>query len=310
MNARRLTQLTALACMSALSAACGINADDDTVKPSVEVIDHTKSALSNAGGIASVKGTYGPLCHRHNGGDPWSVTFDANGEVTDSTLSVTMNDADCILSVTALVSGSSNPELFVASSPIPMSDAYGEAAGFKNAGQPDPEKALGFYGNAKLSATNFASNFKISLLISDAPSSSQETQSSTYTQTTATEVRADGVQAPNDTLDLSSIAVTIDADDKVLTRGGWVVIGDGDRPATSYTILSSLSESPTFAEVDGAYANADHFEISDEGSHVVPVGNFLSVGDDLTGGFAKWLLLRRAESGVAAYQVIKITFQP
>jgi hypothetical protein len=306
MNARNLTRLTALACLSALSAACGIGADDDhQVKPSVEVIDHTKSALSNAGGLATIKGTYGALCHRHTGGDPWSVSFDANGAVTGGTLSVTMNDADCVLSVTGFMSGAQDPESFDAASPIPMSTEYGAAKGFE-----DADDQLRFYGNAKLSATDFAADFKITLIVSDTPDSSATTQSSTYTQMHASEVSASGVQAPNDTLDLSSIAITVDADDKVLTRTGAVVLADADRAATSYAIVSALAESPTFAQVDAAYAGANAIEISDEASHSVPIESFLSVSDDLTDGLPKWLILRRDESGVAAYQVVKITFQP
>jgi hypothetical protein len=310
----RLTALTTLACLSALSAACSIGSADDTVKPQVEVIDRTRAALSMSGGLTSINGKYGSSCHGRAGLD-WSVAITEGATLAYDALTVTKNDGDCKLSVTDIVGsgpeGSPAPvytaKLEGQASPIEMAPTFATAKPFL-----DGDDVFTFYGNATVSTETFAGNFTITLLVSDTADASSTLQSgSTYAEVSADEVTASDVLPPDSSVTLSSVSISIDADDKVLSRSGNVIIGStGDRQATHYAVVSSLAADPTFAQVDAAYEGATSAAFVDAAPWSLSVENILPVTTDLTGGFSQWLILRRDEGGVPAYKVVKITFTP
>lgn len=315
--ARKLTALTGLAFLSVFSAACGMGADDK-VHANVEVINHTKSALT-AGGIASVNGTYSAACHGRasDGSDTWSVAVAQDALLDYDLLAVDKNDNDCVLKLTELkmsddtilTAESGSP---LAASPISMSTSYGSPKSFID----EALDQFHFYGNAKHNAADFSGNFTISIVVSDVPDTDDtaSTNNGSFATVSASSVTASDVHAPDATLNVSSISYSLDSDDKVLSASGNVVVGTaGDYDATDWAVVAEADLVPagsslTFDEVDAAW-NAASTKTT-FGSYSIPASNFLSAGNDLTGGYSKWLILRRDEGGVPGYQAIKITFSP
>ena len=152
-----------LGCPSGCTSVSG-----ERVTPRFELINHTASAL-DAATILGIAGRYGGACEGRAaaGTDPWTVSM--SGGLAADELSVRTNDGDCVLTLEAVIT---NGGTYVGSPAIALDhgDVYSPAASlFAIDGQ-----ALSFYGNAKINALTFATDFTISLLVSDRPSATDE----------------------------------------------------------------------------------------------------------------------------------------
>jgi Ice-binding-like len=153
--------------VSLLSCPSGCSSgSDEGLTPRFELINHTASAL-NVATVAGITGTYGGGCEGRAaaGTDSWTVSL-SGGPAADE-LSVRTNDVDCLLTLEAIIT-SGGTYIGTPSIALEASDTYSpSASAFAISGQ-----ALAFHGNAKISALTFATDFRISLLVSDEPRAS------------------------------------------------------------------------------------------------------------------------------------------
>ncbi|MDP9036397.1 MAG: hypothetical protein M3O50_16475 [Myxococcota bacterium] len=138
------------------------------------VVAHTTSQGLTAGAIQWINGTYGAACILTPGG-AWSARVSGSNAMTNSTLRVVKNNTACVLSVTALMAD----QIYTGTPSIAMTTAYqGSASVFRAAG------AVAFYANALLSATTFASDFIVSVLVSSDATAGTAGNTSTLQQNT------------------------------------------------------------------------------------------------------------------------------
>lgn len=163
-----------------------------------------------------------------------------------------------------------------------------------------------FYGNAKIDTATFASSFVIDLLVSDQPSQITGSKTATYASSAGT-AQSDLVAPPNYTFDLSTLSVAVDVDKVVTSTTGGLTLASGGRDASGYVVdPGTLPNAPTFTDFDAAYLAGAEVAVSSV-NPLVPASALLSVGTKLP--TVRTVLLRRSQSGVVAYQAIKITFQ-
>jgi hypothetical protein len=281
----------------ALSAAACAPSGPDSVWARAEVVDRTTQRLS-VGALTSINGTYGGACMERSGG--WSVRVSGVDPLTNPALSVVTNDTACVLTVTSLVAD----QTYTASPSFDLTASYqGTASEFQAAA------TTAFYGNLKLSAVSFASNFVVSVLYSDDVRAASNTIVAGHSSVSATS-SATSVTAPNYTIDFVSDAFTVltDAGDVVTSVSGKVDLTDGSTTGSAYVVdVGTLAASPTFAEIDAAYAAGTPVAIGGANPQI-NASAFSLVGVDLTTSAVRTILIKRVVSGVSAYQTFKVTF--
>jgi hypothetical protein len=274
--------------------ACG-SSPRDTVGAKVEVVDRTTHALTS-GTLEWVNGIYGATCFGHTGGDGWSLRVAGSNPMTSPALSVTKNDVACQLTVTALMA-----DVIYESSPtIPLTTAYaGTASSFAtriaNVLQP-----VAFYANAKISATDFASDFIVTILYSDDVRSASPSTGATYQQFTGGTATTQ-VPAPDYTSGFSAMIIQVDVNATVSTATGSMDLIAGSNPGEEYVIVAGSGGS-TFAEIDATYAAGTKVAVATS----ISASSFLNVGDQLP--TVRTVIISHTVSGVVAYEAIHITF--
>ena len=299
--------VSVLSALSAIGLAAGCTASpDESVDPRLDVINQTRSALSSAS-ITSITGTYGANCDGRNGAgtDTWTLSV-AGGPASDE-LSVRKNDSDCVLTLANVITADGT---YVGAPSIALNttDTYkGSASAFALAGQP-----IAFYGNAKISALTFATNFTLSLLVSDTPNASDEgTKSASFATQSAT-LASGTVPASDYTVSLSSFGVSKDVNDVVQSVSGYAQLAEGSITGQDYAIYEgTLDGSSTVEEVDTAFANASATGLlSALTSLELPASDFGLVSVDLDTSPTRTIVIRNTDEGVYSYQLMLITFIP
>lgn len=293
----------ALAALTMLAALSGCAADDSDVKPHVEVIDRTKSALS-ASGITAVNGTYGAACSGRaaEGTDAWTVDI---AVPSASTLSVRKNDSDCVLTITSVLTADGT---FIGSPSIALGTAYNaDASAFATDNGP-----LAFYANAKISSLAFADDFTVSLLVSDDPRATDSGDRSANFATQSASVESNAVPASSYTISYASFDVVKDVDDVVQSVSGFAQLSSGAVAGQDYAIHEGwLDGSSSFAAVDAAFAGAtSRGSLAALDALKVPAADFGLVGLDLDSSPKRTVIVRNTSDGVSSYQLLSVTFTP
>ncbi|MEA2746666.1 MAG: hypothetical protein QOI41_809 [Myxococcales bacterium] len=300
------TALISLVGLAAVSAGCSAASADESVKPRLEVINQTKSALS-ADAITSITGTYGAACSGRSAlaTDTWTVSI-AGGPASDE-LSVRKNDSDCVLTIDDIVTADGS---FIGAPSIALDTTNtfkGSASAFALDGQP-----LAFYANAKIGALTFASDFTISLLVSDAPHASDEGNKGATFATQNASVSASTVPASDYTVSFASFSVAKDVNNVVQSVSGSAQFSAGSVAGQDYAVYEgALTDSSTLAEVDAAFAGAATTGLlADLTTLHLPASGFGLVGLDLDTNPQRTMIIRNTNANVSSYQLMLITFIP
>lgn len=276
--------------VAALSAACG----SDSVSPTVQMIDRTSQALST-GTLTYVNGTYSGCTSRSGS---WSARIsgtDISDPMPHAPLSVVLNDAACRLVLTELdadATYSAAPSIEMLTDYAPIASSFAVGAG-----------PLAFYGNAKLSALSYDSAFIMTILFSDNLADASDSTSAQYAAVSSS-VSESQVPAPDYTLGFTSFAMQTDVADVVQTTSGDIDATADAQTGELYVVSANQALGSTFAAIDAEYAlgtpaalgaSIAASELGLEGATLPTVRNLIVV---------------HTVSGVSAYQVIRVTFNP
>jgi len=269
----------------------------------MELINHTQSALS-AGSILSLTGTYGATCDGHaTGTDPWTASM-IGGPAADE-LSVRLNDSNCVLTFNNVVTADGT---FIGAPPIALdtADTYEpSASAFALAGDP-----LNFYGNAKISSLLFASDFTITLLVSDTPAVTEGTKTAT-TATVSAIVVAGTVPAPNYTVLFTPFELEVDVDNIVRLVSGYAQLSAGSVTGLDCAVYQgALTVDSTVSEIETAFAASTPATLSSLTTLQVPATGFGLIAADLDNSTQRTIIIRNEDEGVSSYQLLLITFIP
>ncbi len=299
------TRAAALVSLLALAAgtACTSNADEN-VSPKIAVTNRSKSALV-AAGITALDGTYGASCDGRTLGEAWSVTVSGAPVLANPTLSVRKNDSDCTLTVTNVVV---DQDVYVGTPAITLATSYaGSASAFKDV----PGDPVDFFANARISASSFATDFTIDVLVTDDTNDGASASKQGEFATQSSTVAASNLAAPNYTMGLSSFTMLTDVDDVVTSVGGYAQLVAGTTTGQTYAIHGDLlTSSATLAEIASAYSGAAvSGNIVDLTLLRIPAADFDVVGADLTAAPAvRTVILRNEDQGVISYQLVGVSF--
>jgi hypothetical protein len=270
-----------------------------TADASGEVLGQTASALSTAS-IKWLNGTYGAGCTDRSGS--WSLRLGGAQAMDNPGLSVVTNDTGCVLTLTELVADAT----YVASPSIILDTSYAASA---SSFAPGGASTVSFYGNAILSSKSFANSFTVGVAFSDDPRAGSGGVTGTYSGVSATS-SVTSVSSPDYTLSLisGSLAFQVDVNHLVTSSSGTADLTDGSATASSYVIdVGTLPASPTFDDYDAAYVAGTPVMIGGANPSVA-ASALLANGTDVSSPVVRTIILRRATSGVPAYQAFKVTF--
>lgn len=292
--------------LAAFSGGCSSSSTDETVKPKLEVLDKTKSAIE-MDPVEGIAGTYDATCAGHTvGTDTWSLLADGTTDLV-----VVKNDTACVLTMRTITTAT---ETFVGAPAIGMDDAWqADGSAFSVVG--DPEAVIRFYGNAKLDAKTFAADFLVSLLVSQSPNATDagaKGPTGYATRTAALETTA--VPASTYTISFASFGVTQDVDHVVDAVSGYAQLGlVGGTAGEDYAIVSApLDGDSSFADVDAAFNGVPgtHGAMSDLTTLRLPATGFALPTIDLDTNPQRTVIIRHTADGVSSYQLLLVTFNP
>ncbi len=287
-------------------AGCS-NADDGSVRARLGVVNRSQSALS-AVTPTGLKGTYGAGCSGRSseGTDTWTLSM--SGGPADDELSVRKNDADCVLTITAITADDAE---FAPSAGIVLDQAneYSAVRSFKDVAE-DP---IDFYGNAKIDDLDFSNDFTITLQISDDPSSADAGSKSASYATQSGSVSASGLAASNYGVSFAAFSVEKDVENKVYGVSGYAKLTASTVTGEHYQVVSGAYDgNASLDAIEAAFTTpAPLSELTDL---EIPAARFLpSNGSvDLDDAPKRTIIIRRTdpETGVKAYQMLLVTFTP
>jgi hypothetical protein len=312
-NVRNSAYLAALGSLVLSAAACTVSADDDRVKPSAELIDRTKSAIT-ASGLWYVNGTYGSGCKGHSGGEGWSLAIGAN-PAKENALWVAKNNDACVLTVasTERTDGGGATTTYTAASGIALTNAWkGASTAFSSGG------SLQFYANAKLDTSDYSTNFALSFLVSDSSSSEENLQSRYASFAVSSDPQT--VAPPNYSVSFGNFALGVDAAKKVTDISGTIDLvrpSSGAVQGSAYVISQDPELDETFASLDAEFSDTEDADqtvlhrgtITADSNPALDSADFgMPVDFDLTAPAVRWVIVKRSVSSVVSYQAFKITF--
>lgn len=279
--------------LAALFALAGCeNADEDPARAAVNVIDRRTDAIAGAYDIESINGTYTGCTNRTG---TWSLEVTSGSTLDHAVLSVIKGDVSCALALTEIRTTSLG--LLSASMPMSLGTAFGTARSF---GSP-----IKFYANVMVGSVNFASNFSLTLVYSDDLAAVTGINTASFATVNASSAAAQGVNAPNYTLDLTGVTVLTDVSGVTSTVSGNVVLTAGSNTADFYVIVTG-SVADTYAATNTAYTAGTKVAISTS----IAASSVLATSVNLTGGVVRTLILAKVANGVGSYQKLAITFNP
>lgn len=286
----RTNVLTRLAILTAsVLTACEATSDsDEDVRGRAVVIDRRTDALL-APDLKSINGTY-EGCTARSGN--WSLPIAGGVPLDYPELTVVREDSACMLRVTELRTTegvlAANPSFFLDTSYQSSASSFGSP--------------IQFYANAMASSLGFFADFTVTVLYSDDPALAVGGKTADYAVHGAS-ASALSVPAPNYSLYLDGIHLEVDAHNRVVDTWGSADLYASGVHASEYVVVRA-SGLNTYAQLDAAFNDAapDGFWGS------VDVYRFDLLGEDLTHGLVRTLILANIENGVRAYQAFEITF--
>jgi hypothetical protein len=293
-----ISALVSFVGLAAIATGCSAPSDE-TVKPRLAVLDRSKSALSH-GDITSITGTYGAACggRSSEGTDAWTLSV---GTAAENELVVQKNDADCVLTVTNVVTAAAS---WSGAPAIALATSYGAASTFTADGQ------RSFFANAKISATDMAADFTISVIVSDTASTDEGEKDLSSFATQSGTLSAGTVAAPNYTIGFGSFTISKDSQNEVLTTGGFAQLTAGSATGQNWAIYDgALSSSSSFEAVESAWSGATAGGlVSALTSLRIPSSAFNLDPTNLGDSPQRTVIIRNTVDGVSSYQLILVTF--
>jgi hypothetical protein len=288
-NLRALTSLSFLAIAATSVVACSSPSGEESVEPHVATINRTHQALST-GALKWANGTY-TGCQNRSGS--WSARISGSGSMTNGALSVVKDDTNCVLTLTSLEADAT----YDGDPSIAMGVDYALAgSAFSTGGG-----AVAFYANADLSSVSFAGNFGMTILFSDDLADTSPTVHATYAAVTSTATESQ-VAAPSYALDFSGLTLQTNESHVVQSATGTVATTATGQTGESYVISESTTLGSAFADIDAEYALGTPAAVDAS----IAISAFDLGGKTLPA--LRNLIILHTESGVSAYEVIRITF--
>lgn len=276
--------------------------DEGGTPNSGEVTAKVSSALLS-GTIKSINGTY-TSCTTKSGA--WSVLVSGSDPLTNPALGVVMNDVSCQLAITSIVAD----QVYTASPALALGATYaGSASTFTGT------SGAAFTANAKLSSSTFASDFDITLVHSDDPTTVDGgTATGTYATVSTTTVNA-LVPAPDYTFSLTTgtpLTVQMDAAKNVVSVAGSATLGYGSNQGTQYIIdRGTLNVNIVLADIVTAWATETAagrvYSLTANQNASIPAANFALTS--LASNVTRTVVVARTVGAVTAYQVFRVTFK-
>lgn len=264
------------------------------VTPEVEVIDKTSQAIMLQT-PKWVNGTYGAECMGRSGA--WSARISGSGSMTNPSLSVIMNDSACVLSITSLVL--LDDYTYDAAAPLALAGDFAETGtSFARASLP-----VAFQANAKISEPSFGDYFRITISLSDPPRLTTGSTAPTYATVGVWSPIASNVTAPDYGVDLGDLMIQKDAQNEIVDVSGALYLSAGARTGEHWVVSTDPSLGTTFGDVDAAYQAGTPQPLEDD---------YITAGALSLGGASlpttRSVIIAHIEDGVAAYQVIQLSF--
>ncbi|MDB5219517.1 MAG: hypothetical protein JWO86_7444 [Myxococcaceae bacterium] len=288
-NARSIIGLSSVLALAASSFACSAPAGEESVEPRVETINRSHQALSS-GALKWANGTF-TGCQNRSGS--WSARISGTDPMPHPALTVVKDDVDCTLTLTSLEADATydgDPSIAMTTSYATSGSAFSTGGG-----------SIAFYANADLSSASFAGNFGMTILFSDDLADTSPTVNATYATVTATASESQ-VVAPSYALDFGGLTLQTNVSHVVQSASGNVTTTATGQTGESYVISENTSLGLDFADVDAEYALGEP----------AAVGSSIAIDAFDLGGktlpVTRTLIIQHAESGVPAYQVVRITF--
>src|SRR5262249_25745895 len=142
---------------------------------------------------------------------------------------------------------------------------------------------------------------------SDDPYLTVNQKSAAY-QTESSSASASSVLPPDYTIAFTSFGINVDVDDVVLNVSGTADLGDVSQSGESYVITSTaLGDTPSFADLDADYQAGTEYTMAASNPKIA-ASRFNLVGEDLTAGVKRNIIVKHSENGTAAYERFLVTF--
>lgn len=305
MNKLSLVSLRTFAILSALSAipaaiGCSTKESDEMLSPRVSV-NRSGGALSLD--LASIDGVFGADCAGHTENEAWSAPIDVGASLVHPLLRVHHGDASCTLKVTHVHTASTT---YAATPALALAATFASPSAFND----DDQSAIDFYGTAKLGDPTFTNDFTLDLLVNDATNDgATQTESADGFEHSFT-VSQGTVRPPDFDFDTSEHTLLTDPDGIVSTSTGYIQLTPNAQTAQAYAVADSLlAPGTSVADLATAFEAATHGGALDS-PYQIPASDLALVGEDLTPGVGRSIILRNTEHGISSYQVLRFDFQP
>ena len=229
--------LSSLSLALPLLVGCG----SPDVHPTVILTDHSTKALS-LGSFMEINGAYGTGCTNRTGS--WSVGIGGFTGLTNPALSVIRNDLGCSLSASSVRIGSGlSGQLYSPAAALALGASFASSGSAFNQMMSDP---VAFYGNLRIQPDlSFANDFILGMVYSEDPNLVSASQLADYAVQSAT-ATADGVSAPDYSVDVTGLSMQVDVNKIVQTTGGNAVLTAGTIAGQSFVVSSNdLGASPS-----------------------------------------------------------------
>lgn len=287
---------------TAIVTASGLMAcvDEESTVATPTVATASEPLTVNGSGNAVVQalsGTYGAGCNARSGS--WSTPIGAYAStMSNSQLSVVLNDADCVLTLTAVRIDDVEYE---PTATLDLSSSYAGSPLTFSTGSP------AFYANFKVSPSNFSSAFTITMYASNDATNVPTSRAATYA--TVAPTGSSSLNPPPDYgSDASGVTITTDAGQVVQSASGNVVLTVGSVVGETYVLKTSGSLTTSDnAAVHTAYNAGTPVTITGSPFNVTPANLGITVGVT-TLPKTSYIIIANTANGVNTYQVITVTF--
>lgn len=288
---------------AAALALCGCAADDASLDDGKGTVIATVSDPLTSGSIRWLNGTYTGCTNR---GGSWSARVNGNGEpMAHSSLSVVKNDSMCALRITAIVADAT----YAAAQPMTLGTSFAGSPVSFGAG------ASQIAVNARLDSGSFASDFQITLvhsLAAGAPVAvANSAVSGGYATVQPTSSTATLVAPPSYTLDVTGLRFQVGLVELVVGITAYAVLKDGLIGGSTYVVEGgALGATSTYAQIASAYDGAISKQKTITGPNpTIPAADVGILTLSVLGSIqVRNVIVKRSVSGIAAYQVIRVTF--
>lgn len=299
-KSRSLRSLSVLSILGASFAVAACSSDDERANEAFATV-HVNSALSLT--VDSIDGAYGTGCTGHSENETWSAAAESNASLTHAPLRVRRGDTSCVLKLTHMHAAS---QTFEASPALTLGATYGAASAFND----DAISPVDFYGVAKLGDASFQNDFSIDILL-NAPTNEGSTETKYpdgFEETFS--VSVGNVPAPSYNVSTSAHTLLTDPSNIVTTSIGYIELTPSGTSAQTYAVVNELippGRSPAALADD--MANAAHSG-SVASPYRIPASELELIGEDITNGVGRSIILRNTDQGVSSYQVLRFYFAP